>query len=157
MSLLFLLLVFVTQLINAQQLFQKKVLLMGVDFEFTVVTDKQEQGNIFLEKAIEETIRIENLISSWKPTSQTSKINQKAGIKPVKVNEELLQLIKRSKRISELTNGFFDISFASVDKIWYFNKPMPKLPDSASVKKSVAKINYKNIVINEEKSTVFFN
>lgn len=128
---------------------------MGVNFEFTVVANSKNKAGIFLEKAIKETIRVENLISSWKPTSQTSKINKNAGIKPVKVDEELLQLIKRSKRISELTNGFFDISFASIDNIWYFNKPIPKLPDSSAVKKSILKINYKNIVINEEKSTVF--
>lgn len=149
------LLLFAVQFINAQKLYQKKALLMGVDFEFTVVANNQTEANKFLKKAIEETIRIENLISSWKVNSQTSKINKNAGIQPVKVDEELLQLIKRSKRISELTNGFFDISFASVDKIWYFNKPMNRLPDSAEVKKSVAKINYKNIVINEAKSTVF--
>ncbi len=128
---------------------------MGVDFEFSVVADNKSQANDFIHKAIAETTRIENLISSWKQTSQTSEINRNAGVKPVKVAKELLQLIKRSKRISELTDGLYDISYASLDKIWYFNKPMPHLPDSVSVKKSVAKINYKNIVINEEKGTVF--
>lgn len=128
---------------------------MGVDFEFTVVANSKKEGTEFLKKAITETIRVENLISSWKTSSQTTKINQNAGIKPVKVTAELLQLIKRSKRISALTNGFFDISYASVDAIWYFNKPMPTLPDSSAIKNSVAKIGYKNIVINEDKSTVF--
>ena len=128
---------------------------MGVNFEFTVVADDKDEGVSFLEKAIEETIRVENLISSWKPNSQTSKINENAGIRPVRVNTELLQLIKRSKRISELTDGLFDISFASLDKIWYFNKPMKKLPDSIEVNESVSKINYKNIIINEEERTVF--
>ena len=128
---------------------------MGVNFEFTVVAKDKKKGVFFLEKAIEETIKVENLISSWKPNSQTSKINENAGIRPVKVNTELLQLIERSKRISKLTDGLFDISFASLDKIWYFNKPMKKLPDSIEIKKSVSKINYKNIIINEEESTVF--
>ncbi len=141
--------------VNAQHLFQRKTLLMGVDFEFTVMAESRKKGVFYIDKAIEETQRVEDLISSWKSTSQTSKITENAGIKPVKVNKELLQLIKRSKRISELTDGFFDISYASVDKIWYFNKPMPHLPDSATVQKSVRKINYKDIVINEKESTVF--
>lgn len=150
-----LLLFFVVIIANSQAVFQKKVLLMGVDFEFTVVANNKKEAAVFLQKAIDETIRVENLISSWKSTSQTSQINKNAGIRPVKVANELLQLIKRSKRISELTNGVFDISYASVDKIWYFNTPMPNLPDSTAVKKSVAKINYKNIVINEQENTVF--
>ncbi|WP_407264772.1 FAD:protein FMN transferase [Tenacibaculum maritimum] len=149
------LLIGITFSLNAQQVFQKKALLMGVDFEFTVVANTKETAAFYIEEAIKETVRIENLISSWKSESQTSDINNNAGIKPVKVTRELLQLIKRSKRISELTNGFFDISYASLDKLWYFDKPMPKLPDIIDIERSIAKINYKNILINEEESTVF--
>ncbi len=149
------LLFFAINILSAQEVYKKGTLLMGVDFEFTVVADNQRQADEFINSAMNECIRVENLISSWKESSQTSKINRNAGIKPVKVDRELLQLIKRSKRISELTNGLYDISYASVDKIWYFNQPMPQLPDSITIKKSVAKINYKNISIDEKNSTVF--
>ncbi|WBX72543.1 FAD:protein FMN transferase [Tenacibaculum pacificus] len=128
---------------------------MGVDFEFTVVTETKEKSTFFIQEAIKETVRIENLISSWKATSQTSKITRNAGVKPVKVSRELVDLIARSKRISELTNGCFDISFASLDKLWYFNKPMKKLPDSTLVLKSIKNINYKDIRIDKENNTVF--
>lgn len=130
---------------------------MGVDFEFTVVAQNKIEADKYLDKAIEETIRIENLISSWKDNSQTTKINKNAGLKPVKVNRELVQLIKRSKRISELTNGLFDISYASLDRIWHFDKVVPSIPDSMTIKESVSKINYKNIIINESKSTIFLS
>lgn len=128
---------------------------MGVSFEFSVVSDSEKQAQKWLDFAIEETKRVEDSISSWKPTSQTSKINQNAGIKPVKVSKELFDLIKRSKEISKLTRGYFDISFASIDKIWDFQKKYTQIPDSLEVKKSVSKINYENIILNNEKQTVF--
>lgn len=141
--------------VKSQEVYNKKTLLMGVDFEFTVVAKTPEKAAFFIKEAIEETLRIENLISSWKATSQTSEIIRNAGIKPVKVSSELVGLIARSKRISALTNGNFDISFASLDRLWYFNKPMKRLPDSLAVLNSVKNINYKNIIVDTQKNTVF--
>jgi len=61
------------------------------------------------------------LISSWDQKSQTSEVNRNAGIRPVQVDAELLQLIERSIGISKLTDGAFDISYASMDRIWKFD------------------------------------
>lgn len=142
-------------IINAQNIYKEKILLMGVDFEFVVVASTQEKGNYFLKQAINEVLRIENNISSWKKNSQTSLINTNAGIQPVKVSKDLYQLIRRSKRISTLTNGYFDISFASIDKIWHFDKPIKKIPSEESIQNSVAKINYNDIILNDTLQTVF--
>ena len=49
----------------------------------------------------------------------------------------------------------FDISFASVDKIWKFDGSQTNIPSEENVKASVAKINYENIILNKEKQTVF--
>ncbi|WP_157578140.1 FAD:protein FMN transferase [Tenacibaculum ovolyticum] len=143
--------------LKGQELYKEKLLLMGVDFEFTVVAETKDEAAFFIKEAIKETVRVEDLISSWKSTSQTSKITKNAGLTPVKVSNELVDLIQRSKRISKLTDGCFDISFASLDKFWYFNKPMKSLPDSLLILNSVKKIDYRNIIINEEKNTVFLS
>jgi thiamine biosynthesis lipoprotein len=36
------------------------------------------QGNLYIDQAIAEVKRIENLISDWIPTTQISTVNQKA-------------------------------------------------------------------------------
>jgi thiamine biosynthesis lipoprotein len=128
---------------------------MGSRFELTAIAEDAELANKGIEEVIKEITRIEKLISSWDPESQTSEINRMAGSKPVKVDKELFELIKRAKKISELTNGAFDISYASMDKIWKFDGTVTKLPTEEEVKASVAKINYQDIILNEEKLTVF--
>ena len=105
--------------------------------------------------AIEEISRIEKLISSWDKNSQTSLININAGVKPVKIDLELFELISRSIKVSNLSQGAFDISYASMDKVWYFDRKMTEFPSIEQIKKSVSKIGYKNIVLNKEDSTVF--
>ena len=77
--------------------------------------------------------RIEKLISSWDSESQTFRINRNAGIKPVKVDKELFDLIERSIQISRLTGGAFDISYASMDRIWKCDGSMEKIPTEDAI------------------------
>lgn len=128
---------------------------MGSRFDISVVADNQNEGNLYINLAINEIARIERLISSWDTNSQTSSINKHAGLKPVKVDEELFRLIERAIKISKLTNGAFDISYASMDKIWKFDGSMAEMPSAEAIKNSVAKVGFENIVLDEQNLTVF--
>lgn len=127
---------------------------MGSRFELVAVHENEEIRSEAINNAIMEIKRIESLISSWNPDSETSDINRNAGIKPVKISLELFNLIERANKVSKLTDGAFDITFSSMDSIWFFNgKPMDPL-DSSVVAAAMQKINYKNILMNREAQTV---
>lgn len=138
-----------------QQVFKKKQSLLGSPFEITVVAADSVQGYQYTDMAIAEVKRIENLISDWIPTSQISKVNQNAGITPVQVDKEVFDLVERAVKISKLTSGAFDISYASMDRIWKFDGSMKEMPSSEAIKKSVEKVGYQNIILNSETSTIF--
>jgi thiamine biosynthesis lipoprotein len=147
--------IFVNSITFGQQVFKKKKNLLGSPFEITVVATDSIQANLYTELAISEVKRIENLISDWIPTTQISKVNQNAGIGPVKVDLEVFELVKRAINISKLTDGAFDISYASMDKIWKFDGSMKEMPTTESIKKSVEKVGYQNIVLNENDTSIF--
>ena len=128
---------------------------MGSRFDITVIAKDSVAANNHIDTAITEIKRIEKLISSWDANSQTSEINRNAGIKPVKVDVELFQLIERSIGISKLTDGAFDISYASMDNIWKFDGSMKQMPSPAEITASVEKVGFQNIILNKENSTVF--
>jgi len=128
---------------------------MGSDFEITVVAKTQLEADKQIAIAIGEISRIEALISSWKTTSETSNINKNAGVNPVKVSEELFSLIQRALQISNLTDGAFDISYASMDKLWKYDGSMTQMPSKEAIKKSVAKVGYQDIIVDPKNSTVF--
>ena len=128
---------------------------MGSDFEITVVAKTQLEADKQIGIAISEISRIEALISSWKTTSETSNINKNAGVSPVKVSKELFNLIQRALQISNLTDGAFDISYASMDKLWKYDGSMTQIPSKEAIKKSVAKVGYKDIIVDPQNSTVF--
>ena len=139
----------------SQNTFNKTLKLMGSRFDITVVAASQKKADSFINIAVTEISRIEKLISSWDPNSQTSSINKNAGIKPVKVDLELFNLIERALKISNLTNGAFDISYASMDKIWKFDGTMNKMPSKEAIIKSVEKVGYQNIILDKNNQTVF--
>ncbi|GAA4054927.1 FAD:protein FMN transferase [Flavobacterium chungnamense] len=129
--------------------------MLGSPFEITVVAKDTIQGNYFIDKAVAEVKRIENLISDWIPTTQISEVNKNAGINPVKVDDEVFQLVTRANKISKLTNGAFDISYASMDKIWKFDGSMKEMPTKEAIKSSVEKIGYEKIIMNDSTKTIF--
>ncbi len=139
----------------AQQVFKKKKSLLGSPFEITVVATDSVQANQFVNMAFDEVTRIEHLISDWIPTTQISKVNQQAGISAVKVDLEVFELVERALKISKLTDGAFDISYASMDKIWKFDGSMKTMPTEEAIKKSVAKVGYEHILLDANNTTIF--
>lgn len=130
--------------------------LMGNHFEITVVDEDESRANYLIGLAVKEIQRIEKLLTTYSDTSETSLINAAAGIHPVKVSEETFRLIQRSIRISDITQGAFDITYGSVDKsLWNFDTRMTSLPDARTARRMVRLINYHNIILNEEEKTVF--
>lgn len=140
---------------KAQDTYKRTLKMMGSRFDITVVAQNETEGQGYIDDAVAEITRIENLISSWDANSQTSLINKNAGIKPVPVDKELYDLIERALKISKLTDGAFDISYASMDRIWKFDGSMTVMPSLEEIKKSVAKVGYKNILLNPEDQSVF--
>lgn len=140
---------------EADEIFKKKLFLMGCNFEVTVVALSQEDADKYIAAAEAEIVRIENLISSWDEESETSRINRNAGRKATKVSTELIQLIERSIVISKLTNGAFDISYASMDRVWKFDGSMLEKPSDTAILQSVKLVDFTSIEIDQEASTVF--
>lgn len=139
----------------AQVLRKRTVTLMGSRFDITIVDTDSASAEANIDAVIAEVTRIEDLISDWRSYTQVSKVNQYAGIKPVKVDKEVFELTERAIRLSEQTNGAFDISFAAMDRIWKFDGSMTAMPSPEAIKKSIAKVGYKNIILNKKESTIF--
>ena len=129
---------------------------MGNNFTITVVAQNEKTAQGYIELAVAEIKRIEQLLTTYKKDSQTNLINENAGIKPVKVASEVFDLIERCIGISKITQGAFDISYGSIDtSLWNFDQTMTQLPDAATALKMVHLIDYRNIILNKADSTIF--
>ena len=129
---------------------------MGNRFEICVCGDDASWAEQCIGKAITEIQKIEKLLTTFDEGSETNLINRNAGIMPVKVSAETFYLVRRSIKLSDLTQGAFDITYGSVDKrLWNFDTTMTSLPDPAIARRSVRLINYRNIILDNLNLTVF--
>lgn len=147
--------IFYFSFFEAQIYIQQKVNLMGSRFEIGILEKDSSTAREKIHLAIEEIKRIEKKISEWDSTSCVSKINQNAGIAPVEVDKELFSLTQKALYFSKISSGAFDISIASMDKIWRFDGSLDKIPSHQKIKKSIEKVGYQNIVLDSVRSTIF--
>jgi FAD:protein FMN transferase len=141
---------------NKKTVYSKSLKLMGNGCQISAVGENEVWADERIDAAINEIQRIEKLLTTFNDGSETHRINEHAGIEPVKVSPETFEIIERSIRISSVTQGAFDISYGSVDKrFWNFDTTMKSLPDEKAAKQAVKLINYRNITLDKEKTTVF--
>lgn len=141
---------------NIETVHKRVLKLMGNRFEISVVAGNEHWANTRIDLAIVEIQRIEKLLTTFKGDSQTNQINANAGVAPVKVSREVFDLISRSLKISELTQGAFDITYGSIDKsLWNFDVNMKTLPNAELALEAVRLINYKNVILDSDNTTVF--
>ena len=119
---------------------------MGSDFELIIVDDSENnKGWQLIEESISEIKRIENLLTEFNDDSQTSLINQNAGIKSVEVDTEVYEIIKRSKQISDLTQGAFDITACALKKLYNFKGNDFSFPSENKIKETLTNTGFQNI------------
>jgi thiamine biosynthesis lipoprotein len=134
--------------------FRRTIRLMGDRFEISVVGDNPVWADERIDSAINEITRVEKLLSTFSDDSKINEINRNAGVKPVKVSGEIFRLIDRSLQISELTYGAFDITYYSADKNLQ-DIDSVESGDIATVRYSTSSVNYRDIVLDAKKTTVF--
>lgn len=130
---------------------------MGTTVDIGVWTDDEPRAEKAIEAAFAEIARIEKLMTTWHP-SEITQINDNAGIKPVQVSDETLEVIDKALWSSKLSGGAFDITFNAMHGVWKFDEDMeknPKLPDPKLIAQRKKLIDWKQLVVDHEKKTVF--
>ena len=102
----------------------------------------------------EEMHRIDRSMSTYKPDSEISRINRDAAKNPVTISAELLDLIARGIEMSRLTNGSFDITYASVGQLYDYRAGVR--PDEKQIAATLPAISYRFVELDLVERTVFF-
>lgn len=128
--------------------------IMGTNIYVEVWSETPVQGQLALKIVMAEMERINQLMSPYIETSELSLINASAGKQAMVISDEMFELLDKSIKISDLTKGAFDITFASVG--YLYNYKENKRPDEATIASLLDAVNYKHIVLDKENKTVFF-
>jgi len=84
-------------------------------------------------------------------SSDIGRINASAGIGPVEVSKDTLEVIKEAIRISEISDGAFDITIGALTREWGFTDGKYRLPSTREIKEKLKLVNYNYIKISDSK------
>jgi thiamine biosynthesis lipoprotein len=128
--------------------------IMGTRIYVELWSGDAPNGEEAIDAVMADMRRIDNLMSHYKPESQLSQINARAAQEPVQVDPELFDLIKLSTHYSEITEGAFDITYASVGHLYDY--PHHIKPTEEQIKAALPGVNWRNMLLDPVHHTVRF-
>ena len=112
-------------------------------------------NNKILDEAFILLNKLDKELSMYDSSSDISKINFSAGLESVKVPEEVIEVVKKSLRLYELTDGIFNPLIGPVTKLWKINQQDNFIPAQVSLDAAIKLSNIKNLEINEDENKIF--
>ena len=100
---------------------------MGTLVFITAVSRTHDDANEAIAAGFQEIKRLEQLLSTWIPTSELSKVNAAAGRSAVQVSLETMALVRKSLQVAEMTEGAFNIAIGPAVDAWNISAE-PRLP-----------------------------
>lgn len=138
------------------QVYKKEKKLMGTIAEITLYGEKNDEAVESAFKAMEE---IEKLGSEYRKDSQLNRINRFAGIRKVKIDPKLYEMIEKSVYYSKLSDGAFDITVGPLIQLWRMKEKMqkanPSIPTEKEIKQKLKLVSYQEISLNRREKSVY--
>ena len=129
--------------------------LMGTQVSVELWSDGVEEGRNAIDAAFAEIERLDLMMNPWNAASELARINREAGKHPVTTTPEIVEVVERALYYSRLSEGAFDISFASVGQ--YYEYREGKSPDAKQVARAKQDIDFRAIRLNVENRSIAYD
>ena len=128
--------------------------IMGTRCAVEFWSERPAEVDSLANAAFDEMRRIDRLMSTYKPESELSQLNAGAAKKPQVLSLELFGLIRDSLAYSRLSDGAFDVTYASVGYLYDF--PSHRRPNTAAIRRALPGIDYRHLRLDDKRHSVFF-
>ncbi len=98
---------------------------------------------------------VDDTMSTYKPTSEVSQVNAHAAEGPMRISEELFHVLTEAEKYSELTDGAFDITYASVGYLYDFREHVK--PSEGQIERALPAVNHRHVILDPKNRTVRFS
>jgi thiamine biosynthesis lipoprotein len=129
--------------------------IMGTRITVELWADDETKAAPAIDAVLEEMRHIDDSMSTYKPTSEVSLVNAKAADGPMRISKELFDLLTTAKEYSVITDGAFDITYASVGYLYDFRKHIR--PNDAQIGKTLSAVNFRHVLLDPKSQTVQFS
>jgi thiamine biosynthesis lipoprotein len=128
--------------------------IMGTQVRVELWHGDPGEGRAAAEAVLDELRRIDRAMSPFREDSELSLVNREAARGPVTISRELIELLTRAREFSELTDGAFDVTFASAGHLYDYREH--RHPDDEALQAALSAIDYHHVLLDPSVGTVRF-
>jgi FAD:protein FMN transferase len=129
--------------------------IMGTRIFVELWSDDRAAGEQAIDAVMAEMRHIDDTMSTFKPTSEVSKVNDLAATEPVVITPELFHLLQTALEYSRITHGAFDITYASVGHLYDFHTHTR--PTEEQIKAALPAVGYQHLLLDPKTRSVRFS
>jgi thiamine biosynthesis lipoprotein len=130
---------------------------MGTTYTVQVSEMMSESERLVVARAIEETLEsVNHKMSNYREDSELSRLNRAAAGEAITVSPETFDVLFEAQRISELTQGAFDVTVAPLVSLWGFGPGAgaSEPPSQESIDRAKSRVGYRNLVVDDDARTI---
>ncbi|MGP5431255.1 FAD:protein FMN transferase [Enterococcus malodoratus] len=132
--------------------YEDKQFLMGTYVQIRIYDDGKKSA---LKPAFNRVKELADKITVNQEGSEIDEINKQAGIKPVKVTNDMYYLLKEAYKYSQDSKGGFDMAIGSITSLWRIGFPDARKPAQSEIDQALKLVNYHDVEFNDTEKTVY--
>lgn len=134
--------------------FEFKRVCMGVQTRVILYAAEREAAEAAANAAYDEIGRLEQIMSDYRPSSELSRLNARAGGGPVEVSPELFEILSLALEVSERSGGAFDVTVGPLVTQWREARRAGRLASEDERAAAMALVGWRNVEMDERAKTV---
>jgi thiamine biosynthesis lipoprotein len=135
--------------------YSREAAIMGTRIRVELQAAAQPDAEAAIDAVLDELRRIDATYSTWSDASDLSRVNREAGSAATPASAELRHLLAESREVSELTDGAFDVTYASAGRLYDFREGVR--PDDEARRAAVEAIDYHYVRVDDDAGTVRYD
>ena len=134
--------------------YEREEAIMGTRVAVQLWSEDPALAERAMDAVIAEMHRTDELMSTYKPGSQLSQVNEHAYERPVQVDADIIDVVEKSLEYSRLSDGVFDVTYASVGYLFDYRKHVH--PTDAQIAAALPAVDYRQVVVDHDARTIRF-
>lgn len=130
---------------------------IGTFVQVMVIASDEDTAEAAFNAVFEEFDRVNDLMSAHRDDSELARINKSSGVKPLRVQSDLVDILDISLDYARKTGGEFDVTIGPVLRLWGFYRNKGHLPSEKELREAVSLVGWTDLSVDKKNSTVFLS
>lgn len=140
----------------APRLVSRSTVTMGTEVVVSAWTGNEPEAEAAIGEVFGEFHRLDALLSVWKDGSDVVRLNAQAGVQPVPVGTDTLEVLRIAREVSDWTDGAFDVTFGAFSDVWKFDHDQDgRVPTDGEIRARLPLVNYRALIVDAAAGTAF--